>query len=39
VYETLLRLWKAGKLTEVMLDNAVTKEWITSEQKTTIISS
>ncbi|MCG8402693.1 MAG: XkdX family protein [Firmicutes bacterium] len=38
VYETLLRLWREGKLTEVMLDNAVTKGWITVEQKVEIMS-
>lgn len=39
MYETLLRLWKEGKLTAAQLDNAVVKGWITEEQKQTILAS
>jgi phenylpyruvate tautomerase PptA (4-oxalocrotonate tautomerase family) len=39
MYETLLRLYKTGKLTEAGLTNAVTKGWITEEQKAEIIAS
>ena len=39
MYETLLRLWKEGKLTEEKLNNAVLKGWITEEQKATIEAS
>ena len=38
MYETLLRLWKDGKLTESMMDNAVVKGWITEEQKVEVMS-
>lgn len=39
MYETLLRLWKEGKLTEQGLENAVEKGWVTEEQKQEIMSS
>ena len=39
MYSTLLRLYKEGKLTEVALTNAVTKGWISEEQKAEIIAS
>lgn len=39
MYETLLRLYIQGKLTEVGLNNAVTKGWITEEEKEKIIKS
>lgn len=38
MFETLLRLWKEGKLTEQGLENAVIKNWITEEQKQEIIA-
>jgi hypothetical protein len=37
--ERLLALYQAGRLTEAMLDVAVTKGWITAEEKTEIIAS
>jgi hypothetical protein len=39
MYSTLLRLYKEGKLAETGLTNAVTKAWITEEQKAEIIAS
>jgi hypothetical protein len=39
MFETLLRLWKEGKLTEIQLNNAVLKGWITEEQKQEILAS
>lgn len=39
MYETLLRLWKANKLSEAALTNAVTKAWITEEEKNTILAT
>ena len=38
MFETLLRLYKEGKLTEEKLDNAVIKGWITEEQKQEILN-
>jgi len=38
MYETLLRLWQEGKMTEQGLDNAVAKGWITEEQKREIMT-
>lgn len=32
MYTRLLALWKDGRLTETMVDNAVLKSWITYEQ-------
>lgn len=39
MYETLLRLYQESKLKETGLNNAVTKGWITEEQKAEIIAS
>lgn len=39
MYETLLRLWREGKMTERGLDSAVAKSWITEEQKQEIMTS
>jgi hypothetical protein len=39
MYETLLRLWQEGKMTEQGLDNAVVKGWIKEEQKQEIMTS
>lgn len=39
MFETLLRLYKTGKLSEKGLDNAVAKGWITEEEKVLIIES
>lgn len=39
MYETLLRLYKEGRLPETGLNNAVTKGWITEGQKQGIIDS
>lgn len=36
MYNTLLRMWKKGQLTEEQLDKAVTKGWITEGQAETI---
>lgn len=33
MFETLKRLWREDKLTESMLENALSKGWITAEQK------
>ena len=38
MYETLLRLYKEGRLKEVGLAKAVVKGWITEEQKAEIIA-
>lgn len=38
MFETLSRLWQEGKLTEVKLDVAVAKGFITQEQKAEIIT-
>ena len=38
MFETLKRLWIEEKLTETKLDNAVSKGWITADQKTDIVS-
>jgi len=38
MYITLSRLYKAGKLTETGLANAVIKGWITEEQKERIMT-
>ena len=38
MYDSLLRLWKAGKLSEALLDIAVTNGWITAEQKSEIMA-
>lgn len=38
MFETLKRLWAAGRLTEAMLDNAISKGWITEAQKTEIVA-
>lgn len=37
MYETLKRLYNEGRLTEVGLSNAVTKGWITEEEKNSIL--
>jgi hypothetical protein len=37
MYETLCKLWQEGKLTEAMLDKAVTLGWITPQQKAEIM--
>jgi hypothetical protein len=39
MYNTLLRLYQSGRLTDQGLGNAVTKEWINAEQMQEIISS
>lgn len=39
MYYTLLRLYKEDKLTEKGLVNAMSKGWITEEQKQEIIAS
>lgn len=39
MYYTLSRLYKAGKITDDELTNAVTKEWITDEEKAEIITN
>ena len=36
MYNTLLRMWKKGKITEAKLDRAVELGWITEEQAETI---
>jgi hypothetical protein len=38
MFETLKRLYNEGKLTDIGLDNAVAKGWITAEQADSIIS-
>lgn len=37
MYDTLKRLYTEGRLTENGLNNAVTKEWITEEEKNIIL--
>lgn len=32
MFENLKRLWKEGRLTEQLLQNAITKKWVTEEQ-------
>lgn len=39
MYNRLKRLYLAGQLTDEMLEKAVTKGWITEEQKQEIINS
>lgn len=39
MFDTIKRLYNEGKLTEVGLDNAVTKEWISPEEKIAIIGT
>lgn len=39
MFETLIRLYKAGKLTETGLTKAVTFEWINATQKQEILES
>ena len=36
MYNTLLRMWKKGKITEAKIDRAVELSWITEEQAETI---
>lgn len=38
MFETLKRLWLEGRLTEVKLDNAIAKGWISTEQKAEIMA-
>lgn len=38
MFERLKYLWENNKLTETMLNNAVTKGWITTDQKTEIMA-
>ena len=33
MYNTLLRMWKKGKLTEAQINKAVEKGWITEAQR------
>jgi hypothetical protein len=37
MFETLKRLYQEGKATEVHLNNALTKGWITEEEYNTIV--
>ena len=37
-YESLLRLYNAGKITATQLDTAIAKGWITIEEKNEIIN-
>jgi hypothetical protein len=39
MYDVLLRLYQEGKLTEVGLNNAVAKDWITESEKQEIMAS
>ncbi|VUZ28547.1 Uncharacterised protein [Acetobacterium wieringae] len=39
MYERLLYLYQSGRLTAAQLDIAVSKGWITTEQKAEIIAS
>lgn len=39
MYPTIERLYKAGSLTAVQLDNAVTKRWITETEKQQIFAA
>ena len=36
MYNTLLRMWKKGQITEAKIDRAVELGWITEEQAETI---
>lgn len=36
MYNTLMRMWKQGKLTEAQVDRAVELGWITEQQAETI---
>lgn len=36
MYNTLLRMWKKGKITEAKIDRAVELGWITEDQAETI---
>lgn len=36
MYNTLMRMWKQGKLTEAQIDRAVELGWITEQQAETI---
>ena len=38
MFNTLERLYTEGRLTEVGLSNAVTKGWITEEEKNSILA-
>lgn len=38
LYNRLKKLFNSGRLTEKELDNAVTKDWITEEEKVEIIT-
>ena len=37
MYESVKRLYLEGRITEAGLNNAVTRGWITSEEKTAIM--
>ena len=37
MYQFLLRQWKLGKVTEANLETAVSKGWITEEEKMQIL--
>ena len=39
MYNTLLRMWKNGQITEAKIDRAVELGWITKEQAETIKST
>lgn len=39
MFETLMRLYIEGRLTEEKLNNAVIKRWITEEQKNKILNT
>lgn len=39
MFEMLLWLFKVGKLTETLLNNAVVKKWITETEKDNILKS
>lgn len=38
MFNTLLRMWKRGKITEAKIREAVNKGWITSEQAEYILA-
>ena len=38
MYNTLLRMWRKGKLTEAQINKAVEKGWITESQRDMILS-
>lgn len=38
MYNTLLKMWRKGKLTEAQIDKAVEKGWITEAQKHMILA-